>query len=82
MDKNDVSKDVHGDQQEADVVGTFQIVMYSDGNINVSGPIKNPVVVLDVFGRALTAVADYVTRQAINDSKIIMQDDPKIVTSN
>ena len=53
-----MDKDINEENQKAVVVGTFKIDMYSDGNVNISGPIKNPMVVLDVFGRALTAVAD------------------------
>ena len=78
-----MNKDVNEEKKEAVVVGTFKIDMYSDGNVNISGPIKNPVVVLDVFGRALSAVADYVTRQArepIGD--VTMPNKPKIVTLN
>ena len=58
-----MDKDVNEEKKEAVVVGTFKIEMRSDGNVNVSGPIKNPVLVLDVFGRALASVAGYVTSE-------------------
>ncbi len=79
-----MDKDKSGKESEAVVseIGAFRIAMYSDGNINVSGPIKNPVVVLDVFGRALAAVAEYVTKNVVHTPGIVTPDKSKIVTLN
>ena len=73
MDKDQLNEK----NQEAVVIGTFKIEMCNDGSVNVSGPIGNPMVVLDVFGRALTAVADYVAREMAK-SGAKSPDKPKI----
>lgn len=70
--------DVSGNEK-ATVVGRFQIEMLSDGSVNVNGPIKNPVIVLDCFGKALSAVADYVIRQAIEDKQASNMSKPSII---
>lgn len=79
-----MDKDVNEEKQKAVVseVGAFRIAMYSDGNINVSGPIKNPVVVLDVFGRALAAVAEYVTKNVTTFPGAVPPNKLKVVTLN
>ena len=45
-------------------LGTVKILVFSDGNITVEGPIDNPTVMLSIFGRAMVAVADHIAKQA------------------
>ena len=77
MDQNNVNEE----NQKAAVVATFTIDMCSDGSVNVGGPIRSPAVVLDVFGRALTAVADFIARE-MTESGVKSPDEPKVKTLN
>jgi len=70
--------DVSGNEK-ATIIGRFQIEMLSDGSVNINGPIKNPVIVLDCFGKALSAVADYVIRQAVEDRQSAGISKPSII---
>ena len=47
-------------QKEPTVLGTVKILVLSDGNVSVIGPVNNPVVMLNIFGRAMAAVANYI----------------------
>ena len=49
-------------QKEPTVLGTVKILVLSDGNVTVVGPVNNPVVMLNIFGRAMAAVANHVAK--------------------
>jgi len=40
-------------------VGSVNIKIYDDGIVNVEGPLKNPYLMLAIFGKAQEAVANY-----------------------
>jgi len=47
-------------QKEPTVLGTVKILVLSDGNVSVMGPVNNPVIMLNIFGRAMAAVANHI----------------------
>ena len=53
------------------IVGKVEIFMLSDGNVTVSGPIKNPGLMLSVFGSAMLAVANYGTQESEKSNIIV-----------
>lgn len=42
------------------VLGTVKILVLSDGNVQVTGPVDNPVIMLNIFSKAMAAVANHV----------------------
>ena len=46
------------------VLGKVEIIVFTDGNVSVVGPVDNPVVMLDIFGKAMGAVARHVATLA------------------
>ena len=68
-------------QEEAVVLNTISINLLSNGSVNVSGPINNPIVVMDVFSKAFSALAQYYAQQADNASPIV-RPNPGIIVPN
>ena len=61
--------------QRPKVLNTISVNILDNGNVQVSGPISDPVLVLDVLGKALMAVAQF---QHQNKGRIV-QASPKLV---
>jgi len=59
-------------QKETTVLGTVKILVLSDGNVSVNGPVDNPVIMLNIFGRAMEAVANHVAKK-MEDSQVTPQ---------
>jgi len=57
-------------QKEPTVLGTVKILVLSDGNVSVMGPVDNPVIMLNIFGRAMAAVANHVAR-GVEENQVI-----------
>ena len=57
------------EEKKVEIVGKVEIFMLSDGNVSVSGPLKNTALIINVFGKALEAVANFVGKE---DSPIIV----------
>uniref|UniRef100_A0A6M3JU44 Uncharacterized protein n=1 Tax=viral metagenome TaxID=1070528 RepID=A0A6M3JU44_9ZZZZ len=64
-------------KDETKVIARFGISVLSDGNVNISGPIKEPIFVLDVFGRAMSAVANFIVQE--KQKSIIEPAKPSII---
>jgi hypothetical protein len=50
--------------KEVRVVGKIEIFVLSDGNVTVSGPLKNTAAIIDIFGKALGALANFINKEA------------------
>jgi len=68
--------------KEPTLLAKVEISVFSDGNVSVTGPIANPALAMDIFGKALGAVARYTNDQASKNSSIITPVKPKIVVPN
>ena len=66
-------------QKEPTVLGTVKILVLSDGNVSVIGPVNNPVIMLNIFGRAMAAVANHIAES--EEKKRVVPEAP-IVTMN
>ena len=55
------------------IVGKVEIFMLSNGTVSVNGPIKDPGLMLSVFGSAMLAVANYSIKEK-ESSNIIVPD--------
>jgi hypothetical protein len=58
------------------VLATLAIDYRSDGNVSVSGPIKDPILIMDVLGKALQAIANF---QQEEKAGSIIQPKPSLV---
>jgi len=63
-------------QKEPTVLGTVKILVLSDGNVSVMGPVNNPVIMLNIFGRAMAAVANHIAeseqrKQVVPEAPIV-----------
>ena len=54
------------------IIGKVEIFMLSNGTVSVNGPIKDPGLMLSVFGSAMLAVANYSIEK--ENSNIIVPD--------
>ena len=59
------------ERKKPEVINTIAINLLSDGGVNVSGPIQNPVVVIDVLGRALNALSQYYAQEHNKQNRIV-----------
>jgi len=59
------------DQSKPTVLGKVEIFIYNDGNVSVTGPVDNPVVMLNIFGRAMAAVANHVATKTPAQPNIV-----------
>jgi hypothetical protein len=62
------------------VLGKVEILVLSDGNVSVRGPVDNPVVMLNIFSKAMAAVANHVATKITED--MIVPQKPPIVSLN
>ena len=58
-------------QVEPELSLKVEILIHENGNISVTGPIKNPILMMDIFGRAMRTVADYNAKEAMERQRII-----------
>jgi hypothetical protein len=79
-----VKKKKIGEPKPNDILATLEILLHNNGNVTVTGPINNPIAVMDMLSRGLKAIADHFAKQAMEKEKsnIITPDKPKIVTLN
>ena len=54
------------ERKKPEIINTIAINLLSDGGVNVSGPIQNPMLVIDVLGKALNALSQYYTQEQNN----------------
>ena len=59
----------------AKTLTTVKIELKDDGNVSVSGPLNSPIIMMDIIGKALIAIAQH-AHQA--QSPIIQPAAPKI----
>lgn len=52
------------EKDELKVVGKVEIFMLSDGGVSVTGPLKNPVLMMEIFSKAMGGVVTYATNEA------------------
>lgn len=45
--------------EEPKVIGKVEISLLSNGGVSVQGPIGNPILTLEIFGKAMSTVAAY-----------------------
>jgi hypothetical protein len=55
--------------EEPKVIGRVEISLLSNGGVNVQGPIGNPILTLEIFGKAISTVATYLANES--RSKIV-----------
>lgn len=60
-------------QLKPHILGSIKFNILSDGHVNVSGPITDPVVVLDVLGKGCIALAAYYAKEMSKDKRIVTQ---------
>lgn len=53
------------------VINNIRIDILSNGDVNVTGPITDPVVCMDVIGKALFKLAMFHADRRGNDSRIV-----------
>jgi len=54
------------------IVNTISINMLSNGGVNVSGPITDPILVLSVFSKAFNALAVHYAQERDKQNKIVV----------
>jgi phosphoribosyl-dephospho-CoA transferase len=64
-------------QKDPKVLGTVTIDVLDNNSVTVNGPINQPALILDIFSKAMAAVAQHIAKQ---ESKLIAAPPPKIVT--
>ena len=52
-----------GPSNEMSVI-KVEISIFSDGHLQINGPIKNPLIMMDIFGKAMGACVNFVNREA------------------
>lgn len=62
--------------EEVKIIGKVEIFLLSNGEVQVKGPLKNSLIMMDVFGKALLAVANF-TANEMKDCAVIEQ--PNII---
>lgn len=45
------------------VLGVVEIAVLSDGGVSVKGPVGNPIIMMNIFGKALLATADHAAKE-------------------
>lgn len=68
-------------QVKPTVLGKVEILVYSDGNVSVKGPVDNPVIMMNIFGRAMNAVVNHITARA-EEGQIVAPSQPNIIVPN
>lgn len=51
-------------KEEVKIVGTVKIFLHNNNGISVEGPVNNPVLMMQIFGKAMESVAAYITSEA------------------
>jgi hypothetical protein len=74
MKKNNGSQQAK--QEGPKVLGRVTIDILDNNSVSVSGPIEQPALMLDIFSKAMAAVAQYISKQ---EPKLITVLQPKIV---
>ncbi|MCK4819806.1 hypothetical protein KA005_28840 [bacterium] len=69
------------EQDKPTVLGTVEILVMSDGNVSVKGPVDNAVVMLNIFSRAMAAAANHVAMKE-KPSQIVVSQKPPLVSLN
>lgn len=64
------------EQEGPKVLGTVTIDVLDNNSVTVNGPINQPALILDIFSKAMSAVAQHIAKQ---ESKLIAMPPPKIV---
>lgn len=64
------------------VLNTIHLNILENGKVNVSGPITDPILVMDVLGQALQAIAQWQFQNKKNDSRIVKPSPGVIVPPN
>ena len=59
---------------ETKIIAEFVIQMYSNGTVNIHGPIGNFFLFRSAMNGAEKAVLDYVSKQAVSQPSIIVPD--------
>lgn len=59
------------ERKKPEVINSITINMLSDGGVNVSGPIQNPLLVIDVLGKALNALFQYYVQENAKQNRIV-----------
>ena len=50
--------------EEPKVIGEVKIFLLSNGGVNIQGPIGNPILTLEIFGKTMSAVAAHLSNEA------------------
>lgn len=53
------------------VLNSITLNMLDNGHVSVSGPIQDPVLVIDVVGKALNALTAYYMQEKMKDQRIV-----------
>ncbi len=56
-------------QQKPTIINTISINLLSDGQVNVSGPIQNPIAIMGILGQAMGVLSRFYAQEAA--SKIV-----------
>ncbi|MBE9572715.1 MAG: hypothetical protein IMF11_18980 [Proteobacteria bacterium] len=76
-----MSDEKENKQDKPTVLGEVKILVLSDGNVTVVGPVDNPVVMMNIFSRAMAAVANHVAMKE-NENGIVVPQEPPLVSLN
>jgi len=71
MSEKQVKRERQEATNEVKVINNIRIDILSNGGVNVSGPITDPVVCMDILGRALLELAVFHVQRRENDSRIV-----------
>ena len=63
-------------QEGPKVLGRVTIDILDNNSVTISGPINQPALILDIFSKAVAAVAQHISKQ---EPKLITVPQPKIV---
>lgn len=63
-------------QKDPKVLGTVTIDVLDNNSVTVNGPINQPALILDIFSKAMSAVAQHIAKQ---ESKLVVATRPQIV---
>ena len=77
IEKTEIIGEVEIDKPK--IIGKVEIFILNNGQVTVMGPVNNPLLMMEIFGKAMEAV---VTHIANDQSNGIVIPDQKIVSLN
>lgn len=62
---------------EPKVIGKVEIFMLNGGGVSVVGPVGNPVLMMEIFGKAMAACVAHIAKEA--SGRIVVPPNPGLV---